>query len=258
MIDMTMKTFSKARGFTLIELMIALAISVFLIGGVVLIQSSSRASSMEAERLSRLQENIRFISDLLARDIRNAGFRDQLSLSSEQFGHIATPFVRIIDDGGGSESLEIRYAGWASCAEGFQVVTETEAPKAVSNTYFVDGNKLKCKGTTRDVELNLTSPPEVSLASGVADIDFTLMCDSGTCTSCDLWTNGGEFDAEFDTLQQACYGVRIELKLEPTDGTAGAPPVPVELNASFRNILLGQMMWQSVCQIDPTPSICQS
>jgi|GEM_PF-6111953 len=47
-------------GFTLIELMLAMAISLFLIGGVALIQSSSRATSAEAERLSRIQENIRF------------------------------------------------------------------------------------------------------------------------------------------------------------------------------------------------------
>lgn len=255
MIDMTIKKFSKARGFTLVELMIALAISLFLIGGVVLIQSSSRASSIEAERLSRLQENIRFTSDLLVRDIRNAGFRDQLSLTLPQFAEIGSPFAEIttID---GKETLEIRYAGWGSCADGFEVATSDDIPRVISNRYSVEDDQLTCSGSTAG-----DAPTSVSIASGINAVDYTLMCVSDTltlieCTSCDLWADGSDFDDEFDKLQQACYGVQIGLEFEPADGAAGAPPVSVELNASFRNVLLGQMMWQSVCQINPTPDIC--
>lgn len=256
----------RADGFTLVEVLLAMAISIFLIGGVVLIQSSSRAASIEADRLSRLQENIRFTSDLLVRDIRNAGFRDQLSLTFDpvnQFETIGRPFAQIIPaTADASEKLEIRYAGWGSCADGFEVVSGTDLPSVVVNQYFVTDSELRCAGSTDG-----SAPVPSSLASGVTDVDYSLMCVSGTapsytfdenCTSCDLWINGTDFADERRTLSQACYGVRIGLEFESIDGASGAPPVSVDLNASFRNVLLGQLMWQAVCQINPTPSVCES
>lgn len=253
----------RIHGFTLVELLLAMAISIFLIGGVVLIQTSSRAASIEAERLSRIQENIRFTSDLLVRDIRNAGFRDQLSLTPPQFAQIGTPFAEIVT-ADGNETLEIRYAGWGSCEDGFNVVSDTTSPSVVRNQYFVDGGELRCAGSS---DGTAPSTPGVGLASGLNSVDYSLMCVSGNappytfdenCTRCDLWTEGSNFSGERTSLSQACYGVRIDLEFDSVDAAAGAPPVSVELNATFRNVLLGQQMWQAVCQIVPKPSVCET
>lgn len=62
------------RGITLIEMMIAMLISLFLLGGVVQIFISSKQSYRTGEDSSRLQENGRFATDIMARDIRMAGF----------------------------------------------------------------------------------------------------------------------------------------------------------------------------------------
>lgn len=61
-------------GMTLIEIMIALLIGAFLIGGIMQIFISSRQTYRMQEGLSRLQENGRFALDFLADDIRMAGF----------------------------------------------------------------------------------------------------------------------------------------------------------------------------------------
>ncbi|WP_262966491.1 PilW family protein [Methylobacter psychrophilus] len=61
-------------GMTLIELMIALLIGAFLLGGVIQIFIGSQQTYRMLENLSRLQENGRFALDFLARDIRMAGF----------------------------------------------------------------------------------------------------------------------------------------------------------------------------------------
>lgn len=62
------------RGFSLIELMVALAIAgIVLLGLSVYFVSSSRAFS-ETERISRQIENGRYASALLAEEIRHAGF----------------------------------------------------------------------------------------------------------------------------------------------------------------------------------------
>jgi type IV pilus assembly protein PilW len=60
-------------GLSLIELMIALAIGVFLLLGLVEIFSATRAAYSTAEGLSRVQENGRFAVDFLRRDLRMVG-----------------------------------------------------------------------------------------------------------------------------------------------------------------------------------------
>lgn len=60
-------------GFTLIEMMIALLISAFLIGGILQIFLSAKQSFKMQENLSDIQENIRFTSEFLSDTIRQAG-----------------------------------------------------------------------------------------------------------------------------------------------------------------------------------------
>ena len=63
-----------SRGFSLIELMVALALAgVLLLGLAVFFVSSSRSYS-EADRVSRQIENGRYASSLIAEEIRHAGF----------------------------------------------------------------------------------------------------------------------------------------------------------------------------------------
>lgn len=65
----------QTRGFSLVELMVAIAISLLLLMGVVALFVSSRASYQTTERLSRIQENGRFALDQFVTDIRSAGFQ---------------------------------------------------------------------------------------------------------------------------------------------------------------------------------------
>ncbi|MCW8944124.1 MAG: PilW family protein [Sedimenticola sp.] len=65
---------TKATGFGLVELMIAMVIGLFLIGGVIQIYATSSADRRVTEGLSRMQENGRFANEFLSRDIRMAGF----------------------------------------------------------------------------------------------------------------------------------------------------------------------------------------
>ena len=69
-----MKNKPDQTGLSLIEIMIALLISVFLLGGVLQIFLGSKQTYRMQEALSRLQENGRFALDFLAKDIRMAGF----------------------------------------------------------------------------------------------------------------------------------------------------------------------------------------
>lgn len=64
-----------ARGFSILELMVAVTISLLLLMGVVALFVSSRASYETTERLSRIQENGRYALDQFTNDIRAAGYQ---------------------------------------------------------------------------------------------------------------------------------------------------------------------------------------
>lgn len=71
-----------AQGFTLIEIMIALLLGAFLMGGIMQIFVSNKKSYHLTEGQSRLQENARFALELLGHDIRLAGFLGCSSVSA--------------------------------------------------------------------------------------------------------------------------------------------------------------------------------
>lgn len=62
------------RGFSLVELMVAMVLSLFLVGGVILMYTSGKAAINDGQRLSRLQEDMRFAVEFMVRDIRQGGY----------------------------------------------------------------------------------------------------------------------------------------------------------------------------------------
>lgn len=63
-----------ARGFSVVELMVAMAISLLLLSGVISIFVSTKSSYETNERLSRIQENGRFALNTIMTDLRASGF----------------------------------------------------------------------------------------------------------------------------------------------------------------------------------------
>jgi len=62
------------RGISLIELLVALAISAFLMMGLVQVYTNTLTNTDLLGHMSALQEKVRFATDLTAQDIRNAGY----------------------------------------------------------------------------------------------------------------------------------------------------------------------------------------
>ena len=71
---------SLQQGLSLIELMIALAIGLIVLGAMVTVFASSSASRQEIERASRQIENGRYAMQLLSDDLRLAGFYGELNV----------------------------------------------------------------------------------------------------------------------------------------------------------------------------------
>ena len=70
---MIIQTKHLQRGLSLVELMVAVTLSMVLMLGIFQIFSSSKQTSRAQDALARVQENARFALDLLTHDIRMAG-----------------------------------------------------------------------------------------------------------------------------------------------------------------------------------------
>jgi type IV pilus assembly protein PilW len=64
----------RSGGFSLVEVMVAMAISTILLAGVLTVVYSSKVTYLENERVGRLQENGRAAMEIVLRDLRGAGF----------------------------------------------------------------------------------------------------------------------------------------------------------------------------------------
>lgn len=78
---------SRQNGFTIVELMVAMVISLILLAGVSQIFLSNRETYRVQSSLSRLQENARFAIDLLRSDISMAGFPNMEPFDLTQTGN---------------------------------------------------------------------------------------------------------------------------------------------------------------------------
>ncbi|WP_127475935.1 PilW family protein [Sulfurivermis fontis] len=78
-------------GISLVEMMVAITISLILLAGVIQIFLGSKQSYRLNENMSRIQESGRFAMEFLARDIRMIGYQGCASLDSVQPNIIADP-----------------------------------------------------------------------------------------------------------------------------------------------------------------------
>lgn len=81
----------RQQGMTLIELLIAMLLGAFLLGGVIQIFVNTKQTYRMQESLSRLQENGRFAMEFLTYDIRMAGFLGCFSRNLEVFNALNNP-----------------------------------------------------------------------------------------------------------------------------------------------------------------------
>jgi type IV pilus assembly protein PilW len=126
-------------GMTLIEIMIALLIGAFLLGGVLQIFIGSKQTYRMQQNLSRLQENGRFAMSFLAKDIRMAGYWGCLSPSNPNTDIDGTNnnpagTVDSIDDGTDTITLKGAYVLTPTGTCGTPVVTSAAYYTDTSST----------------------------------------------------------------------------------------------------------------------------
>jgi type IV pilus assembly protein PilW len=180
-----------ARGFSLIELMIAITISVFLIGGLLTLVQAMKRTTGTQNGLSQLQDNERFATDILSDVIQAAGDYPNPTVSglsgafpaltvTAQGQNIVFALgqtVTGVDTGLPAGSLvAVRYAtggtaappptdGLISCAG-----NTSTTPVTFVNVFGIDVNgNLQCQLTTIDAANNKTTTT-TTLVAGVTNL----------------------------------------------------------------------------------------
>ena len=152
----------KQRGLSLIELMVAITLSLILTLGVVQIFSSSKQSSRVQNELARLQENARFALDVLSRDIRMAG---QLGCNSAPFVTNNTGELRAF----GSGIFGYNYADPMTVS----LTTDNGDPNPDETTIVEDTDAIVVMAAS-PISISATSTNDtvtVNNASSISDID---------------------------------------------------------------------------------------
>lgn len=97
---------ARCRGFSLVELMVAITVGLFLLGGLAAIMVSSRKNYEVMDLEAGIQENARFALHFLARDLRMAGYFG----CSDELVSAVNPLEGADAGIGGADTMTVRYA----------------------------------------------------------------------------------------------------------------------------------------------------
>lgn len=165
----------RQSGLSLVELMIAITLSLLLIAGVLQIFLSSKQTYSTNNALSRVQESGRFAIDFLTQDIRNTGYKGQCLGEPVTHGTIDVLW-----------RLEDPIEGWNDVT--------TKLPTHIADTPVSGTDTIRIKFAAGSSEVDAASTNEadkdtISLGtntSGVTQHAITLISDA---ISCDLFKN---------------------------------------------------------------------
>lgn len=152
----------RQSGLTLVELMVALVAGVFLIGGALQVFMSGKRAYAEVDRITTLNENLRFTTDYMTRDIRPAGLEfDPGPPESRGFNLAGGLEPGELDASGATNTITVRKFG-TNCLG--------QSGNWVTSAYSVNAdNELVCSD-------GATSPP---LVNGVLSMSVVARDENG-------------------------------------------------------------------------------
>lgn len=162
---------------TLIEIMVAMLIGLFLIGGVMNSFVSSKASSAVQEAVVEIDENSRFSMEMLASNIRLAGYKkDPWASTTTVFPAttmfpVAGQFTSGVEGGANqADTINIRYLGSVDSVGVVDGrVTDCEGTPIgnvlVEQSFSIIGSELICT-------INGATPQQVMLAENVTNMQI--------------------------------------------------------------------------------------
>ena len=177
------KSQKRQSGVSLIELMISLVLGLLIVGGVIQVFVATQQTYRTQEAMSRIQESGRYATEVLSRNIRQAGFKGGCAVNVDiniLLDETNTDtLIHTIGDGvrGWDNNAPALYLpDMAGYVAGTDVILIKHA--AVTSGLTANGNTA-----ASDAEINLTS----TSGSGIPPGQFIIVADDDAC---DIFQNG--------------------------------------------------------------------
>ncbi|MGB5408926.1 MAG: PilW family protein [Thiogranum sp.] len=137
------------HGFSLVEILVAMAIGLLLTAGLIQILSGSKQTYRVQDNLSRLQENGRFAIVQLGNSIRMAGFKTDPTDTTT----FAAGAVTGTDTTGNPDQISVSFQG-ASDGTTIDCIGNTvPASTVIVNQFSINNNNLRCVSTSGTQDL---------------------------------------------------------------------------------------------------------
>lgn len=206
---------NRQSGFTLVEIMVSLLISLVLLNGVIQIFLSSKQTYRFGEAVSRLQESGRFAIDIMARDIRMAGYQGCADLSSVPLSIIskAPPTNNLNQDA--VQGWEYDGSAWApsSPARPNDVAAKALADSDVFSIQHAQDQGIQLTGNMTPNNANIQIASDTI---GIEKDDILIISD---CESADIFTTEGVSSGSGKKTISHPSSVNISNKLSKSYGT---------------------------------------
>lgn len=212
-----MKTFRPARsaGFSLVELMVALVVSLVLLAGVLQILLSNRSSFSFQRDMAGLQENARLTTFVVENVVAHAGYRVELDRndlfdSSDNFGAGAFVAGSNNDD---NDTVRVRFQatdghdGCTGPAADVSAVAASTLKMANLELYVNDDNTLLCRDDSAGA-----NPIPQPIVENVARFNISYGRDTDDDGSVDTYADSVSAGDASDVVS-----LRIQLLLESED-----------------------------------------
>jgi type IV pilus assembly protein PilW len=183
------------RGFSLVELSVAILIALFLIGGVLVVEQGVHRAYSDQSGLAQLQDEERFAMTVLRNTVESAGyFPDPTNNRALDVFPAQAPFasqLQVLYSPATNNSLYVRFA--TTPASNMELCDGTTAGTGTFTTYFyVNGNALYCQiGTNAPVQL-VSGVTAMSVTYGInttgVDNNVDTYVDPGSMTNAN-WLN---------------------------------------------------------------------
>ena len=172
-------------GFTIVEFLVAVGIGLVVSVLIGQIFVGSKQSFNSQDDLARVQENMRFASQVLTRTVRMAGYRTNSSVDPNTiFLKTTTPAITGVNDTAvsgfvaGSDSLAVRYQGTGTGAGTGNGTGQGVGCSPSVSPCSADGAVVDCIGQAIDFGLMTTSTFAVRTVPGGASLSCSV--DGGT------------------------------------------------------------------------------
>lgn len=231
-----------SNGFTLVELMVALAISTILLLGMVQMFAGMKNSYRFQEGLSRVQENGRIATELITREVRQAGFRRPV-WNDPQAGYY--PLTGGAVDGGGAanDTLQLMYQDDLNCfgvANGAANHPETGLPIAWYKrlTFSVNNINELIWSCEYGANIGATLTPEITAEVIIDGVDsFQLLYGVDTDLPSDFGINSWKIASAINPKTSVCLQSRFRCESEAglSGDMSNGVPISIQMGLLLRS-----------------------